>query len=30
MFTEAEAKEWVATSLAYVSALPPKTKKPAK
>ena len=29
-FTEAEAKKWVATSLDYVSALPPKTKKPPK
>lgn len=29
-FTETEAQEWVATSLEYVSALPPKTKKPAK
>src|SRR6266849_5957353 len=25
-FTEAEAKKWVATSLEYVSGLPPKTK----
>jgi TfoX/Sxy family transcriptional regulator of competence genes len=29
-FTETQAKKWVATSLEYVSALPPKTKKPAK
>ena len=29
-FTETEAKEWVATALSYVGALPPKTKKPAK
>jgi hypothetical protein len=29
-FSEAEAKQWVATSLDYVSALPPKTKKSAK
>ena len=29
-FTQAEAKTWIATSLAYVSALPPKSKKPVK
>src|ERR1700738_4627674 len=29
-FTDAEAKEWVSTSLNYVGALQPKTKKPAK
>jgi TfoX/Sxy family transcriptional regulator of competence genes len=29
-FSEAEAKQWVATSLDYVGLLPPKTKKPAK
>jgi hypothetical protein len=28
--SKAEAKKWVAISLDYVSALPPKTKKPAK
>jgi TfoX/Sxy family transcriptional regulator of competence genes len=28
--TEAAAKEWVATALNYVSALPPKTKKSSK
>jgi TfoX/Sxy family transcriptional regulator of competence genes len=27
---ETEAKQWIATSLDYVGALPPKTKKPAK
>lgn len=28
--TEADAKKWIAASLAYVGALPPKAKKPAK
>jgi TfoX/Sxy family transcriptional regulator of competence genes len=28
-FTETEAKKWIATSLEYVSGLPPKTKKSA-
>ncbi len=29
-FTEAEAKQWVATALAYVGSLPAKTKKPTR
>jgi TfoX/Sxy family transcriptional regulator of competence genes len=29
-FTEAESKQWVAISLTYVGALPPKTKKPSR
>jgi TfoX/Sxy family transcriptional regulator of competence genes len=29
-FTEAQATKWIARSLDYVAALPPKAKKPAK